>query len=212
MEFLTTVLQEITQTPNWGILLLSAYLLGAIPFGLLITRVFLGYDVRTQGSGNIGMTNVMRTGGKLPGIATFLLDFGKGSIAVWATQEVFQAPVGLVILVSFLAVLGHTRSVFLKFTGGKGVATNLSVWLILDWRIFLVLALTWIVVFLLKKISSLSALLSLLALPVATGIIHGVSPLLFLALLLSLYIIALHHDNIRRLFQGEEKVLQSGKS
>lgn len=212
MENLTSILTEITQVPNWWLPILVAYLLGAIPFGFLITRYFLGYDIRSKGSGNIGMTNVMRTGGKIPGIATFLLDFGKGCSAVLLAEYYFQVPFNLVLIVAFITVLGHTRSVFLKFTGGKGVATNFGVWLFLDWKLFLVGTLTWVAMFLIKKISSLSALTSIIALPIVSLVLYGLAPISIMAWILSIYIGILHYENIGRLIRNEEKVLKSGKS
>jgi glycerol-3-phosphate acyltransferase PlsY len=204
MNFFT----EIGKVENWWLVMSSSYLLGAIPFGLIITRFFLGYDVRTKGSGNIGMTNVMRTGGKIPGIATFLLDFGKGGLAIIATKYFFSSPDLLILISAFLVVFGHTKSIFLKFSGGKGVATNFGVWLVLDWRIFLVVTLSWLLTFKLTKISSLSAMISLVLLPLATFIFYGSIDVFVLTLLLSLYILILHKDNLRRLLKGEEKLLK----
>lgn len=188
-----------------------AYFLGAIPFGLLITKYFLGFDVREQGSGNIGMTNVMRTAGKTPGIITFLLDFGKGALAVFLAVHFAPNAIELQALVGVLAVFGHTRSVFLKFTGGKGVATNYGVWAFLDWHIFVLIAGVWVGVFLLKRISSLSALTSLAFFPAVTYFFHGFSPFFIAALLLALYILVLHKENIQRLLEGKEGVLKKEK-
>ena len=204
MNFFT----EIGKVENWWLIMSSSYLLGAIPFGLIITRFFLGYDVRTKGSGNIGMTNVMRTGGKIPGIATFLLDFGKGGLAILTTKYFFSSPDLLILISAFLVVFGHTKSIFLNFSGGKGVATNFGVWLVLDWRIFLVVTLSWLLTFKLTKISSLSAVISLVLLPLATFIFYGLVDLFVLTLLLFLYILILHKDNLRRLLKGEEKLLK----
>ena len=110
--------------------LLAAFLLGSVPFGLLVGKIWLGIDVRKEGSGNIGMTNVMRIGGHGPGIVTFLLDFGKGFLAVRlaSLNDVFlndddETRILMLTLVGCAAVLGHVYSVFLKFKGGKGVST-----------------------------------------------------------------------------------------
>lgn len=195
---------------NFPVLLLS-YCIGAIPFGLIITQFFLGYDVRTKGSGNIGMTNVMRTGGKWPGIATFLLDFGKGAVVPALALYYFKAEELVVLVSAFLAVFGHTRSIFLKFTGGKGVATNFGVLLILDWKIGVSVAAVWVGMFLWKKISSLSALTALCAFPGITFIFAGLTSLFYLSVVLSFYIIALHHENIKRLINSEEGKLKSSK-
>lgn len=191
--------------------LLLSYGLGAIPFGLIITQFFMGYDVRTKGSGNIGMTNVMRTGGKWPGIATFLLDFGKGALAPALALYYFKVSEMVVLTCAFLVVFGHTRSIFLKLTGGKGVATNFGVLLVLDWRIGVSVATVWAGMFLWKKISSLSALIALGSFPLITFLFNGLTPLFYLSLVLSFYIIALHHENIKRLVNAEEGKLKSSK-
>lgn len=186
--------------------LLLAYFLGSIPFGYLIARIFLGYDVRSQGSGNIGMTNVMRTGGKIPGLFTFLLDLGKGTLAVWITGF-FTDSTPLILCSAFLVVFGHTSSIFLKFKGGKGISTNFGIWILLDWRIFLAIALTWVLLFLWKKISSLSALLSLIVLPIASFVFQGSGEVFILSCLLFIYLFFLHRSNIKRLLQSEESAL-----
>ncbi|MCP4295373.1 MAG: glycerol-3-phosphate 1-O-acyltransferase PlsY [Proteobacteria bacterium] len=209
MSYFPGFIAEITNTSGWLPAMLLAYFLGAIPFGFVIAKFFLGYDIRTQGSGNIGMTNVMRTGGKLPGIITFLLDFGKGGLSVLAAKTLFEAPPSLVMVVAFLSVFGHSKSLFLKFSGGKGVATNFGVWLILDWRVFLIITLTWLLVFIITRISSLSAIISLVFLPVTTIFFYGLSGMFVLAVILFFYIIFLHKNNIERLVKGEEKLLKS---
>ncbi|OGH01229.1 MAG: acyl-phosphate glycerol 3-phosphate acyltransferase [Candidatus Lambdaproteobacteria bacterium RIFOXYD1_FULL_56_27] len=211
MEHLQLHLYEIRQFELAPWLLLAAYLLGSVPWGLVIAKVFLGFDPRTKGSGNIGMTNVMRTGGKKAGIATFLLDFGKGFLAVWLCSGYFHAPEIFSILAGFLAVLGHTKSVFLKFTGGKGVATNFGVWAALDWRVFLALAALWVGVFLWKKISSLAALTALALMPLVVFLFESLDDRLYLASLLSIYLIILHKSNIARLLGGAEGKLKTTK-
>jgi len=200
---------EILHFSNWYWVLAASYLLGSIPWGLLISKVFLGIDPRTLGSGNIGMTNVMRTGGKWPGLATFVLDFGKGTLAVWVTLNVLDAPGILGLMVGFVVVFGHTRSVFLKFKGGKGVATNFGVWLALDWRVCVGILAIWAGLFFWKRISSLSALGSLTLLPAVTFIFIGFEDKLYLATILSLYLILLHRTNIVRLVTGQESKLKS---
>jgi len=134
------------------------YLVGSIPFGLLISRFWLKIDIRQKGSGNIGMTNVMRVGGKLPGIVTFALDFGKGSIVVLLAkiflldpenkpedQIIFQSFVGVIV------VLGHVFSIFLNFKGGKGISTLFGVLIILDLSIGILAAIIWVGIFFLEK-------------------------------------------------------------
>ncbi|MEC9012677.1 MAG: glycerol-3-phosphate acyltransferase, partial [SAR324 cluster bacterium] len=148
------------------------FLLGSIPFGLLISRYWLKIDIRQQGSGNIGMTNVMRVGGKLPGIMTFVLDFGKGSLAILLAQTAFPvtatAPEEQLLYLSIAGVVvvcGHVFSVFLRFKGGKGISTLFGVLAVLYFSIGMTAALVWVSIFLWKKISSLSAICMLIVLP-----------------------------------------------
>ncbi|OGG93323.1 MAG: acyl-phosphate glycerol 3-phosphate acyltransferase [Candidatus Lambdaproteobacteria bacterium RIFOXYD12_FULL_49_8] len=212
MAHLDFHLQELAHTPYWYVALVIAYLLGAIPFGLIIAKLFLGIDIRQVGSGNIGMTNVMRTAGKGPGIATFVLDLAKGSLAVWLVKGAFDGPEFLELLTAFLAVFGHTKSIFMGFKGGKGVSTNFGVWLVLDWRVFLAMAAIWLGMFIIKRISSLSALSALTLLPGLVALIRGFEDQVFLAALLSVYLILLHRSNIYRLLAGDEGQLKAGKN
>lgn len=212
MEELTLIPQILTEDSRAIMALILGYLLGSIPFGLIITKYFLGFDVREQGSGNIGMTNVMRTAGKLPGIATFLLDFGKGLLAVLLASLVLEQPDAIIAAVAFLVVLGHTKSLFLKFTGGKGVATHFGVWACLDWRIFLITAGAWAIMFGWKKISSLSALVSLIILPLVTWQFYGNQVQFAISVILTIYILFLHRSNVQRLLKGEEGKLKSKES
>lgn len=198
------------ESPIGIIILIVSYLLGAIPFGFLIAKIFLGYDIRTVGSGNIGMTNMVRTGGKIPGIATFILDVGKGSFAVFLAK-LAQLPEPFILLTVFLAVFGHTTSIFLKFKGGKGVATTAGVLLVFNMNMFLAFGITWLVVFIVKRISSLSALMALIVLPVATFYFYQLDGKFYLSLVLSGYLIFLHHENIKRLLQGSENKLKSSQ-
>ena len=130
------------------------FLLGGIPFGLLISHYWLKIDIRQQGSGNIGMTNVVRVGGKLPGLLTFVLDFGKGSVAVLLaktfipalvidteTQKIFLSLAGVIV------VCGHVFSVFLRFKGGKGISTLFGVLAVLNLNIGICAAIVWLVMF-----------------------------------------------------------------
>ena len=201
---------------------LFVFLLGSIPFGLLISRYWLKIDIRRQGSGNIGMTNVMRIGGKLPGILTFLLDFGKGSVAVLLAQTYFPASetdpeTQLIILSSagIAVVCGHVFSVFLRFKGGKGISTLFGVLTALQLNIGICAALVWVGVFMWKRISSLSAVTTLAVLPWLFLLIPWlrneipVWPVFFLFLLLSSLLIFKHHENIQRLLKGQEGRLSS---
>ena len=197
------------------------FLLGSIPFGLLISRYWLKIDIRQQGSGNIGMTNVMRVGGKLPGIMTFVLDFGKGSLAVLLAQTAFPvtetAPEAQLLYLSLpgvVVVSGHVFSVFLRFKGGKGISTLFGVLAVLHFSIALSAASVWVGMFLWKKISSLSAITMLIVLPwffMLFPWLQNEPPfwtVFFLFLLLSSLLIYKHRENIQRLLKDQESQLR----
>jgi acyl phosphate:glycerol-3-phosphate acyltransferase len=142
-----------------------AYFLGSIPFGYLIVRLGHGRDVRSSGSGNIGATNVARVAGKGPGLVTFLLDGAKGYFAVWLAIHWFHASIDWVMAAVLLAVLGHMFSCWLKFRGGKGVATGLGVFLPISWEAMVAALVLWIVVLAFWKYVSLASVAAAAALP-----------------------------------------------
>lgn len=180
---------------------IGGYLLGSIPFGLVLTRLAGLGDIRQIGSGNIGATNVLRTGRKGLALATLLLDGGKGAIAVGLAWALLggHAP----LLAGFAAVLGHNFPVWLKFKGGKGVATTIGTLIAAAWPVGLAACATWLVVAALFRISSLSALVALAAAPVYAWFLAGPEAALMAAGLAVLGFIR-HHANIRRLLKGEE--------
>ncbi|OEY87090.1 acyl-phosphate glycerol 3-phosphate acyltransferase [Wolbachia pipientis] len=175
--------------------LILSYILGSIPFSLIITRI-QGIELRKIGSGNIGATNVLRTGNKKLAVCALLLDAMKGFIAVYISQKFYCAA-------AILAVLGHMFPLWLKFKGGgKGVATTLGVLLALDIQIVLVFLFTWVVVFLIFRYSSLASLSAMAAATIASFFLSD-------GLFLTLFIIAVlvfckHHQNIINLWQGSE--------
>ncbi len=180
---------------------LGGYVLGAIPFGLVLTSAAGLGDIRAIGSGNIGATNVLRTGRKGLALATLLLDGGKGAIAAALAWALLGAEAGLAA--GFCAVLGHNFPVWLGFKGGKGVATTLGVILVTAWPAGLGACLTWLTVAFLFRISSLSALAALALAPVYALLLHKPEHALAFAGLALLGFIR-HHANIRRLLKGEE--------
>jgi glycerol-3-phosphate acyltransferase PlsY len=188
-----------------------AYLLGSIPFGLILVRVFRKQDIRQQGSGNIGATNVIRSGGKGLGAGTFLLDAAKGFVAVIAAFMIashFHASRdNLAATAALCAIVGHIYPVWLGFKGGKGVATGLGVFLAISSMSALIGLLTFIVIFALSRYVSLASILGSAAFGVAAVIRgHGKSApfLLAISVIIPLIVIAKHHANIRRLIAGTE--------
>ena len=190
---------------DFGSLLLVicfAYVLGSIPFGLILTRLAGAGDIRQVGSGNIGATNVLRTGNKKLAIATLILDAGKGAAAVLlATYLTSNA---ITALAAVLVVLGHCFPVWLKFNGGKGVATSLATLAALDIRIGGLFVFVWLTTALVSRYSSLSALLAMLA-SVGAGFIILDNTMTQIAILLMFaLVLSRHHANIGRLLTGKE--------
>jgi acyl phosphate:glycerol-3-phosphate acyltransferase len=204
-----------------------AYLLGSIPFGLILTRIFLGTDVRKIGSGNIGATNVMRTGSKKLGIATLILDAAKGSAAVLIAERFvsshamalyFGKVSGYYValgLAAVFAMIGHIFPVWLKFKGGKGVATGVGVFVALVPKALLIVLAVFAIVFALSRYVSLASIVATAAFPfVAYALMarqdRALMPFIITATIL---IIAKHHQNIRRLLAGTENRMEakSGK-
>ncbi len=195
------------------VIAVAAYLLGSIPAGYLLVRIFRRQDVRSMGSGNIGATNVMRTGGKGLGAATFLLDVLKGAAAVWLGGEIGRwlipaAPLrDAQALAALFAVLGHVFPCWLRFRGGKGVATGFGVFLVASpWAALAAIA-TFAVVFALTRYVSVGSILAAFAFLVFAWIFPpGPHPPFFFAVecfIVSLIVIK-HHQNIRRLVAGTE--------
>ena len=180
--------------------LMIAYGLGSVPFGLLLTRLFGAGDIRQIGSGNIGATNVLRTGRKGLAAGTLLLDMAKGAAAVLIAERI--AP-GLGLIGGVGSFLGHLYPIWLKFKGGKGVATMLGIALALSWQIGLVYALVWLGSLAVTRISSVSGMAAALSAPVAALVFTKVNVVLML-LALALIVVWKHGENIRRLLDGTE--------
>lgn len=177
-----------------------AYLLGSIPFGLLLTRLAGLGDIRTIGSGNIGATNVLRTGSKGLAAATLLLDGGKGAVAVLIAA---QFGPDMAVLAAAGALIGHCFPVWLRFRGGKGVATALGLWLALSPLVGVIACATWLLVAAVFRYSSLAALVAVAVAPVAAWQLDG-PQFAELGLLVAVLIWLRHHQNLRRLMKGEE--------
>ncbi|SEL17668.1 glycerol-3-phosphate 1-O-acyltransferase PlsY [Pacificibacter marinus] len=178
-----------------------AYLLGSIPFGIVMARAFGLGDLRNIGSGNIGATNVLRTGNKLAAFLTLLGDSGKGAAAVLIARVlVGEDGAGVAAL---CAMLGHLYPVFLKFKGGKGVATFLGTLLALSFPVGLAACATWLLVAVVTRYSSLSALVAALLAPIYTIVFYHLHGAILVAVLSAL-IFYKHRENITRLRAGEE--------
>lgn len=188
---------------------IGGYLFGAIPFGIVVARLFGLGDLRKIGSGNIGATNVLRTGNKFAALLTLLLDSGKGAIAVGVTYLLAYDP-NAMLAAGFWAVMGHNFPVWLKFKGGKGVATTLGVLLAVAWPVGLAAIATWLAVAAVFRYSSLAALVALAATPAYAWYLAGPAHAL-LAGLLAVLAWARHHENIRRLIKGEETKIGAKK-
>ncbi len=183
--------------------ILAGYLLGSIPFGLIFSYLAGAGDVRKIGSGNIGATNVLRTGKKWAAIATLICDAGKGAAAVIFVPMLFYQTPLVAALAAFGAFLGHVFPVWLGFKGGKGVATFLGVMLALCWPVGLLVAATWIIAALIWRISSLSALIAAALSPVYM-MLFSEHLYAALAAVLAFLIFVMHRENIARLLKGEE--------
>ncbi len=196
------LLPEITTAPaGLALVALAAYLLGSVPFGLVMARLFGLGDLRAIGSGNIGATNVLRTGNRLAAFLTLVLDAGKGGIAVLAARAAFGGDAAQ--LAGFAAFLGHCYPVFLRFRGGKGVATWLGTLWALAWPLGLAASLSWLAAVALKRISSVGALVAAALSPLWT-LILGYASMLALTLALATLIFWRHRANIARLIDGTE--------
>ena len=206
--------------PALGTLALVAaggYLLGSIPFGVILTRAATGQDVRGIGSGNIGATNVLRTGRKDLAIATLLLDAGKGAVALLIARALFDSELAGAIA-GGAAFLGHLFPVWLGFKGGKGVATFFGLLIAAAWPLGLMAGATWILAAALFRISSLSALIASAAapvyalLPLAALGLPAPQPILALSIFTAALIWVRHHQNLARLLKGAEPRIGAGKA
>jgi len=182
----------------WGVI---GYLLGSIPFGMVLARVMNLGDLRQVGSGNIGATNVLRTGNKLAAALTVLLDGAKGAVAVLLARVLAGEDAAQVA--ALMAFLGHCFPIWLKFRGGKGVATFLGLMLALAWPVGIACCLTWLFAAVAARISSLAAIYSA-ALSTIWIVFLGYKDMLFLGLALTLLIFARHWQNILRIRKGTE--------
>ena len=188
---------------NLIIVAVYSYLLGSIPFGLILTKIFLKKDIRKIGSGNIGTTNVLRTGKKSLAAGTLILDLMKGYFSIIITFTYFENLISYSALICFI---GHIFPVWLKFKGGKGVATYLGVILALSYKFFLIFGISWLVLSLLFRYASLSSIISSLIVFVCSYFFNNnFSLILFIFFIIILYT---HRENIVRLKNSEESKIK----
>ena len=177
-----------------------SYLMGSIPFGLILTKIFLKKDIREIGSGNIGATNVLRTGNKIIGYSTLILDVLKAIIPVLFVKNNFP---DVVYISALCAFIGHVFPVWLKFKGGKGVATYVGILFSLNIIFGLVFGICWLIIFFISKYSSLSSLIGSLSIHIYILILEGLENVFFYVIMFIL-IFFTHRENIKRLKNKEE--------
>lgn len=190
-----------------SIVFITAYLIGSIPTGYIIVKAFTGQDIRTIGSGSTGATNVKRVMGKKWFFITLLLDALKGALPV-ILAKLFTtafAGIGLLPVIAAIAViLGHSKSIFLKFTGGKSVASGVGTMIALNWQVGLMIALIWTVITYASKYVSLGSIIALAASPFLMWWCKAPIAYIGYCALAAIYVIWLHRSNIQRLIKGEE--------
>lgn len=179
------------------------YLLGSLPCGFIVTWVLRGVDLRKYGSGNIGATNVSRVAGFFPALLAGVGDALKGFLGAYLAFRFFGTS-PLFLLAAFLVVVGHDWSCFLKFKGGKGVATTLGVLFFLSWQVALLCFLTWVLVVVFTRYSSLGSLSGAAAMPGLLLLFHRPFVFVWWGILAALLVFIRHKDNLRRLLQGKE--------
>ena len=186
---------------NIFLVILFAYLIGSIPFGIIISKIMGLGNLRNIGSGNIGATNVLRTGNKLAAILTLIFDLLKGAISVIITYYIFNDTIAQIAALS--SFLGHCFPIWLKFKGGKGVATFIGISLALYWPAGILICLTWVLTAFLSRVSSLSALISSLSSILWVWIL-GVPSAVFVMTVLTILIWFRHIENIKRIIKNTE--------
>ena len=179
---------------------IASYLMGSIPFGLILTKVFLNKDIRDIGSGNIGATNALRTGNKLIGYSTLVLDIAKAVIPVIFVKINYP---DLIYIASLCAFLGHVFPVWLKFKGGKGVATYVGILFSINFLLVIIFAVSWGIIFLMFRYSSLSSIIGSISIPIYILITDQISNAIFFSIMFVL-IFFTHRENIKRLKNKEE--------
>jgi acyl phosphate:glycerol-3-phosphate acyltransferase len=190
---------------------LAGYLAGSIPFAVIVSRLMRLPDPRTYGSGNIGATNVLRSGNRTAALLTLLGDAAKGWAAVLVARSLGLGEIDVAI-VALAAFLGHLFPVWLRFKGGKGVATAAGVLIALDWRMGLAVLAVWLLVAAITRYSSLAALVGAAVAPLAAWYLFGTAPVFFAVIAMAVLLVVRHHANIVKLARGEESRIGGRKA
>lgn len=196
-----------------GLIAVVSYIIGSIPFGFIIGKIVGKKDIRKEGSGGTGMTNVLRTTGKIPAVLTLMLDAAKGIVAILVAGMIInqiskvtsEFQLTIMFLAGFLAVVGHCYPVWLKFKGGKGFGTAAGVVGFIYWPSLVIGFVVWLVVVLTTKYISAGTIITCILTPIITYIVKSEVPLLAIYMaIMAVFIIIMHRKNIKRLFSGTE--------
>ena len=182
------------------IIILISYLMGSIPFGLILTKIFLNKDIREIGSGNIGATNVLRAGNKIIGYLTLILDVLKAIIPIIYIKLNYP---DLIYVSSLSVFLGHVFSIWLKFKGGKGVATYVGILFCINYFLGVIFVISWLIIFIISKFSSLGSILASLIIPIYIFLNSDYNNEYFFIIMFVL-ILFTHRENVKRLINKEE--------
>ena len=182
------------------LIILISYLMGSIPFGLILTKIFLNKDIRKIGSGNIGATNVLRTGNKIVGYLTLILDVLKAIIPIIYIKLNYP---DLIYVSSLSVFLGHVFSIWLKFKGGKGVATYVGILFCINYFLGVIFVISWLIIFIISKFSSLGSILASLIIPIYIFLNSNYNNEYFFIIMFVL-ILFTHRENVKRLINKEE--------
>lgn len=194
------------------LVIIGAYLIGSIPTGYIIVKLFTGQDIRTVGSGSTGATNVKRVMGKKWFFIVMILDAIKGALPVVLSVFFTTAfkNIGLLpVLAAVFAIIGHSKSIFLKFTGGKSVASGVGTLLALNWQAGLIIAVIWALITWFSKYVSLGSIIALALAPVIMYFLKSPLAYVVYALIAAIYVIYLHRENIKRLKEGTENKVRN---
>ncbi|MBR1424507.1 glycerol-3-phosphate 1-O-acyltransferase PlsY [bacterium] len=187
--------------------IIVSYLIGSIPTGYIVVKLFTGQDIRTIGSGSTGATNVKRVMGKKWFFTVMILDALKGALPV-ILSILFGSVlnnIGLLpVLAAIFVILGHSKSIFLKFTGGKSVASGVGTLLALDWQAGLIIVLTWAIITWISRYVSLGSIVAMALAPLIMWFLNAPAAYIVYALIAAIYVIYLHRENIKRLIEGNE--------